>query len=99
MLYLQTLLNSSPFKENYDILFYSSNTGHQHVGWSETGKSSTRNSSGILKVAYGQHGHREYFFNTNFLVLGPPHIIWNIQRKFWKIQRKNHETGYLSLWP
>ena len=45
------------------------------VGWSEKGKSSTRNSSSILKVAYGQHGRREYFFNTNFFVLGPPHII------------------------
>ena len=26
-------------------------------------------------------------------------VQWNIQRKFWKIQRKNDESGYFSFWP
>ena len=28
-----------------------------------------------------------------------PVLIWNIQRKFGKIQRKNQETGYFIFWP
>ena len=39
----------------------------------------------------------------NFKFLGGQEVLpldsQNIQRKFWKIQRKNKETGYFSVWP